>query len=234
MGRTIRKNASSQAIVADARVARANAVARGGVWQALADQTLVSVLTHHADVETELETARETAQPLIAARDVAAERASTTVGRVADEIWNAVGRPGNDPALSLLFPGGIGYYVEGDVATQPNRMLMLAKLLTAGIHPQLPAARAATAADEVRASALELAGTVESANAAQLQVEQLDRVRLAIARNAGIELSNLKRRYKAEGFSESDIHGVIPNRPRKRPIAKPAPVPQAPEPPKVP
>jgi hypothetical protein len=36
-----------------------------------------------------------------------------------------------------------------------------------------------------------------------------------------MELSRLKRRYLAEGFTEADIHQVVPDRPRSKP-AKPA------------
>jgi hypothetical protein len=37
-------------------------------------------------------------------------------------------------------------------------------------------------------------------------------VRSSVARVAQSELSNLKRLYKANGFSEAEIHAVIPDR----------------------
>lgn len=43
----------------------------------------------------------------------------------------------------------------------------------------------------------------------------LSHVRTALAKVVQAELANLKRLYKAEGFTEAEIHGVIPDRPSK-------------------
>jgi len=58
---------------------------------------------------------------------------------VADEIWNLLGRPANDPVYDVLFPGGTGFYVDGDVNEQPDMMLLLAELLESNVHPKLGA-----------------------------------------------------------------------------------------------
>lgn len=47
------------------------------------------------------------------------------------------------------------------------------------------------------------------------QVSVLSRVRTALGKVVQAELTNLKRAYKIEGFSESEIHAVIPDRPGK-------------------
>ncbi|AKT36213.1 hypothetical protein [Chondromyces crocatus] len=223
MGRTIRKDASTDAIVADARTARIHATARGGAWQTLAEQRLAAGLAHHDEVDAEFVAARALTAPLVATRDAARDRAHTLIGRIANEVWNAVGRPRHDSALALIFPGGIGYYVDGDMASQANRMQILSKLLISGLHPQLPAAQAQAASVAIAASAQELGAAVEAAAGGVLQIELLQRVRLAIVRNLGIELSHLKRLYKAAGFTEADIHDVIPHRPRKPRAQKPTP-----------
>ena len=41
----------------------------------------------------------------------------------------------------------------------------------------------------------------------------LQQVRRAVVVSAQAALSNLKRRYKLAGFTEADIHTVIPDRP---------------------
>lgn len=126
MGRTIRLDASKETKIADARSASTGAAARGGLWGSLAAERLGPILTLFDGVEADLKEAEEQAATLIAARDVERGRARDLVGRTHDQLWNDVGRPGHDPAFALIFPGGIGYYVECDVASQPKRMLLLA------------------------------------------------------------------------------------------------------------
>ena len=48
------------------------------------------------------------------------------------------------------------------------------------------------------------------------KVKVLGRVRTALAKVVHSDLSNLKRVYKVEGFSEAEIHAVIPDRPVKK------------------
>ena len=66
----------------------------------------------------------------------------------------------------------------------------------------------------------------------RIQLQQLQRAKTAIAHSAQMELANLKRLYKAAGFSEADIHSVIPDRPRpkKTPVTPPSPTPAGPTP----
>jgi len=62
-------------------------------------------------------------------------------------------------------------------------------------------------------------------------VQMFDRALTAVAHSGQIALSHLKRLYRTEGFSEAEIHTVIPDRPRKRTVATkpsaPAPTPTA-------
>jgi hypothetical protein len=92
-------------------------------------------------------------------------------------------------------------------------MDLLAELLEAGLHPRLPLAQAKAHAKEIRAASKTLRATVDLAEPARVRLELLDRVRRALATGAQVELSNLKRLYKVEHFSEADIHAVIPDRP---------------------
>ena len=87
--------------------------------------------------------------------------------------------------------------------------------LGTNLHPKLAPEVAQAAAAEVRASAAELRQALDAVREPSAQVEILERVRTAIARNAGTELAHLKRSYKAAGFTEAEIHAVIPDRPRK-------------------
>jgi hypothetical protein len=56
-----------------------------------------------------------------------------------------------------------------------------------------------------------------------------ERALTAVAHSGQIALAHLKRLYRTEGFSEAEIHTVIPDRPRKKAAAKiTAPTPSAP------
>src|SRR5690606_149496 len=129
MGEVIRRNAAALDILADCRTTMTNARARGGEWQAAAEARLGPGLTVAAGVEGRLTEARVAAAPAEAAVKVENEACDKLLGRISDDTWNIVGRPRSDPALDVLFPGGIAYYADGPVEAQPIRMNLLADLL---------------------------------------------------------------------------------------------------------
>src|SRR3712207_5156668 len=100
MGEVIRKDAAASDIIADARTTLENAIARGGLWQEHAEQRLGPVVTLYNGVEVQLVEARKTVAPLVARVAAENDRADDVIGKVSDDIWNAVGRPASDPALS--------------------------------------------------------------------------------------------------------------------------------------
>jgi hypothetical protein len=64
----------------------------------------------------------------------------------------------------------------------------------------------------------------------RVRLQQLQRAKTTIAQSGQMELAHLKRLYKAQGFSEADIHRVFPNRPRlkKATVSPPSPTPAGP------
>lgn len=211
MGDVIRRTAAAEDIFADVRSTHANALARGGLWHSIAEARLGPVVKLIDRVEERYQTALKTLAPLTAALDDMDDRADELLSRISDNIWNDVGRPAHDPALALLFPGGIGYYTEGPDDEQPDRMELLAELLEANLHPKLDLTRVRRYAAEIRDAAQEYAGLVELHGTARRRVELLGRIRVAVARSAHVELAGVKRCYKAEGFGEAEIHTVIPD-----------------------
>jgi len=123
----------------------------------------------------------------------------------------------------VIFPDGIAYYAEGDTDEQPERMDILVQLLQSGIHPKLSQATAQNAAAEIKAESHALRAAVEAARKPSAELKVLGRVRTSLARVVHAELSNLKRLYKIEGFSEAEIHAVIPDRPTAKPAKKAQP-----------
>jgi len=212
MGKVIRKDGSVDGIFEDVRVTQERALARGGVFQELAEQRLGPVLAMVDSVEAEISEAEAKAGPALATLEVENDKANKVLGKVSDDIWNTLGRPGNDPYLSLLFPGGITPYTDGDVAGKPRRMALLVSLLRRHVHPRLPTEARDAAANIVEAAATSLRARVEPSMETRIQLEMLGRVRNALGRTAQMELANLKRLYKGHGLREADVHEVIPAR----------------------
>lgn len=213
MGRTIRSDAAAGDVFGDVHRTLHNAAARGGAWQAAADAKLGAVAKLATSIDAQLEAARVALAPLVAAEAAADDAADHAIGTVADDAWNAIGRPAHDPVYAVIFPGGIAYYAEGAHQEQPDRMDLLAGLLRAGLHPRLDAATAEGFAKRIDAASAPLRAAVAASQAPKARVALLERMRAAAARAAAHELASLKRQYKADGASEAEIHAVIPDRP---------------------
>lgn len=95
-------------------------------------------------------------------------------------------------------------------------MVLLAEFLKTGIHPRLPREKAEAYAKAILDSAAALRNAYEEARQPLTELKQLEQVRRALATNAQSQLVALKRRYKAEQFSEAEIHTVIPDRPTSK------------------
>lgn len=232
MPEVIRKGAAADDVLNDVEATLRNARARGGTWKDAAEEKLGVVEKLAALVKSRLDAAVATVAPLKAALDAEDDRADDLLGGVSDDIWNKVGRPGSDPVLSIMFPSGISYYTDGSDEEQPERMDLLAELLTLGLHPKLDEKVSEAHAKAVRAAAESYRKKVEALRKPAAQVRLLGAMKTAIARYAQTELANLKRRYKSDNHSEADIHDVIPahTRAAAKSEAAPAPTPPAPTP----
>jgi hypothetical protein len=195
------------------RKTRDNAVARGGTVQQRAEDTIIPVLAMVDTIDEELEATRKILKPLVAAAAAENDRADAELNRIHDETYNDVERPRQDRYLALMYPGGAGYYTDGDTPGQPLRMELLAKLYEKNLHPKLSAAKAAAYAARVRAAAADLQADVDALKVPAANVALLERVRTALGRAAQYELANLKRDLKSDGMSEAAIHDIIPDRP---------------------
>lgn len=220
MGDVIRASAAVNDIFNDARTSLHNSRARGGSIQERAETGLAPVMAMVDATEQELINARNTWLPLHAALQAENDRADALLNRIYDETWNDVGRPAIDRYLALMYPGGAGYYTEGDTPGQPARMELLAKLYDRAIHPKIPAAQAQGYAQRIREGAAELQADLNAASAPAANVALLERVRTALGRVAQFEIANLKRMFKIDGMSESEIHEIIPDRPVAKKPAK--------------
>jgi hypothetical protein len=214
MGDVIRKEAAANDIVGDVRASLLRAKAKEGLSAQIAEEKLGATVELINFTEKRLLDARDIYAPLLIKLDVMDEQSDLLLKKTADDVWNALGRPANDPAYEILFPGGVSYYADGSDEDQPNRMELLAELLELGVHPRLDKELAQHAATAIRAKALEYRKLIDEVRMPKARVTLLEKVWFAIARAAQAELVKLKRRYKSEGMSEAEIHTIIPDRPR--------------------
>lgn len=222
MGEVISRKAGRDKIIEDLKATQTGAAARaalpGGEAWATAEARFGPILQLYAATLAKLAAARSELAPLQVAVNVANDVGDEMVKVISDEIWNQLGRPGNDPLYELLFPGGAGFYVDGNVEEQPAMMNLLAELLESNVLPKLGADAAAKAA-RIRTAATALEAAVDAAKQPAARLKLADRMLTAAARVGHVELANFKRRLKSDGLSEADIHAVIPDRPRSYGVA---------------
>src|SRR4051812_45819428 len=102
MGEVIRKGAAVDDIIADVRTTLGRANGLGEPWRTHAEERLGPTVALLETVERKLANAEEMLQPLLDAIDLEDDKADLLLGKVSDEIWNALGRPAFDPHLSIL------------------------------------------------------------------------------------------------------------------------------------
>jgi hypothetical protein len=143
-----------------------------------------------------------------------ADRAAQTVGEVADEIWNALDRPGADVTYAMLLPGGVAFIKNEAPARQAVLMRVLAEKLRKTQDARLEQTRLDAWAERVEEGAGPLWDAAVAALAAEGRAYHARQARAHVVRTAWRELPRLKRELLNEGWSEADIHRVIPDVPR--------------------
>jgi hypothetical protein len=198
---------------------------RGGKWFELAERMLGGPLKLKETLAAQLRDAEAEVRPLLAAVEAQDEAADKLVGQISDEAWNSIGRPAADASYDVVFPNGIGYYTDGPDAEQPHRMELLAQLLEMKMLARLPGDQADSMGKRLRDMAAAYRKVLEPVATPRARLQMLERASTALAHSSQIALSQLKRLYRAEGFTEAEIHTVIPDRPRKKASAAPPPTP---------
>jgi hypothetical protein len=89
------------------------------------------------------------------------------------------------------------------------------KLLRRVGHKRIPKADTDATAKRIEQAAKPLTTAVAALSAPAAELELLGRVLTALARTLRLELIGLKQGWKAAGFSEAEIHAVIPDRPSR-------------------
>lgn len=214
MGEVIRGDAAMEDILADVKTAFQRASERGGVWKEVADRKFAVTLPIVERIETRLAEVKKTEAPLAYKAEMVDEKSDENLHRIYDEIFNDLGRPGSDPMLRVLFPDGVGTMVNTDRDGQPARMKLVANLFEQRVHPGIDAGKSAQYAATILADAQALSAANAALEGPRTEVRQLERTLRSLARGARVELARFKRIMLGNGFSQTDIHSVIPDRPR--------------------
>lgn len=212
MGQIIRKQASKEQIIGDVRTAYAQGVAQGGKMKDIVEAELAPAIQALDGLDTELTDAAKTALPLVTALKAEVQKATAVVARVYDDTWNDVGRPGADGMLVMLFPDGYSYYTDVEAHALPTQMELLARLFEKGVHKKLSAAQNQAKALQLRESAKAVSDALEAAKLPASNVKLLERMEGVMAKVSHGSLVNAKRVMKNAGFTEAQIHQVIPDR----------------------
>ncbi len=184
MGEVIANKAAADDIFADVVTTHARAVARGGKWQQIAEERLGTVLGVINNLQSRLSAADTAILPLRAAVDAQDKHADQFIGKLSDDIWNAIGRPAFDPTYDVVFPGGIAQYTTGANEEQPDRMDLLANLLEMNLISKLDPATLTDMVKRVRDESAAYRKVVDSFAQPRIELQQLQRAKTAIVYGA--------------------------------------------------
>lgn len=219
MGEVITRKAAVDDIMSDVAATLVNTTARGGVVQSEAEEYLRLPLSLYGDFSADLKKCETALTPLVKSAEFCDQDADALLSAGHDELWNILGRPGrgSDIVYEVMWPNGASTYTKGAIAEQPFVMELLATLLDRQLHSDIPEERSKAMALDIRASAERLHAAVEATRLPKVRCTYLTKAKQAVARAAQVQLARLKRRWKARGMSEADIHQFIPDRPTKKP-----------------
>ncbi len=222
MGEVIRSNAAAEDIEADILETARNAAARGGEIAAAAETRLGPAVEAIGSSKALLGAAQLADSLAWAPVEVENGKSDKEIGKVRDEMWNALGRPKDHPAMNAAIPGGIKTYTEGDIKDQPPLMGVFATRIRATAAPMWSeAAREAWATGiTVRGGALEAVLAAHAPPAAAETVAAAG-YRSAI-RNGHAKLVMFKRDLFNLGLTETQAHEIIPDAETRPAKKKPA------------
>lgn len=217
MGTVVHNNGPVDTICGHVRTSLTNSVARGGKFAEIAAVQIQPLHASIVSVDQSLVEATEAAATTGAVVTVAHDKAAATVRRVHDDTWNDIGRPRSDAPFELIFPSGSASYTDGDVETMPDRMELLARIFDKNLHPKLTPEQNKASAEKLRAAAAELTAALTQARLPAVNVALLGRTKIVMARSAQRALMGFKRSLKNAGYTEAEIHEVIPEFPKYAP-----------------
>lgn len=220
MGTVIRSDAARTDIVDDAKKTLAAAKAKGDDVGAQAEERLSPLITLFEAHEAEAKASDAKATDARARRTAANRTTDDVVVEVSDDLYEAGGRRRNDPYLALVMPGGAGPITDATLELQPVRMRITARLLGKAKHPRIPKATLDGAASRLASAADSLDVVINATRDDLIAADVDDQAMTTLARLMRNELMGLKRFWLGAGWSETEVHEIIPDRPEPAPKKK--------------
>lgn len=226
MGGNVTRSAGVDRIKDSGEKTLTAARARGGEVASLAEARIAPAMSALEDNEKQLDQARaddDKKHAELIARD---NESDLEVGAVCNEIWNALGRPGQSLDYNLIVNGGKKVWTDGDPVKQPALMGVLAQNIRATDHPKL-AAKKEEWAKRIETKAAAQAEAAKPTEGSYAVVMSLRMQRRTLADTLQMALVRFKRDLKNLGMTEAQAHEIIPDVSPSRgkvpePAAKPA------------
>lgn len=231
MGEVIGPGASFDAIESDIKATHQAASIRGDDWKTPAQNIIGPVVSLLLVIDGKLAPVIVPLEQLESELELMDSESDLLVGAERDFLWNELGRKAEDIYFEFIFPGGKNFYTKAKEDEQVSLMYLLAEILESNLHPRLDPAVAAASAGRIRAQTDAYKAKMDAIRPLRAKKELLSTVRKNVIRLGRSRLAALKRVYLAAGFSETEIHQVIPDRPSSKKAA-PAAEPGKENPPK--
>lgn len=211
MGEMISPTAKPDRIADVVTKAHQNGLARGGEIADAAKDRLESPLMAIENALTMLQSATKAASAAWVLVLAADNNADNAIGSVRDEMYNALGRPRQSPAMDEVFPGGMGTYTNGDPRNQPVLMQVLHARILAASAAQWPDPKRTAWAATIEAARLPFKAAVDAHQPMEAAETVADAGYRAAVRSAHARLVSFKRDLKNLGLTEAQIHEIIPD-----------------------
>lgn len=211
MGEVISSTAEVARVEEHIRTAFEKATVHGGDVAAAAASRLEPAVIAIDSAGGLLKSARKTASSawvLVLAQDT---KSDAGIGGVRDAMWNALGRPRQNPHMDDVYPGGVGVYTSGDPRGQPLLMQVLHTRILATSAPQWTQIARQGWAAEIESLRVPYAAAVEAHRPAEAMETVAEAGYRAAVRAGHGRLVSFKRDLKSLGLTETQIHELIPD-----------------------
>lgn len=212
MGNIIRRTASADDIIADARKTMENAKIKGGKIFEIADNRLSTVLLQINTIDPQIKQLANEESTLSLAVISADNEADNLVGKIRDELFNLLGRPSSNPVMDTIFPGGIKTYTKVPVAEQPLHLEILKERIRAATHNLLTEEIKTKWIGDIDTAGRKLKTALDAYLPKEAMLNILEQSYRTLARTAQMALSRIKRDLLNEDMNEAQIFEIIPDR----------------------
>lgn len=213
MGNVISAKASVDHQLRDVRLTLAQAQHVSEEWATDARWFLAEVDAVATDLEQILEERTTELTDIRSERAALDHACNDLVGQVKDDLFNTIGRTRADSKFKRIFPVGMRLYTQPGPGSKPHSLRRLVRMLNSYRLSGVSQAQLDDIVGRLHAAADALAVVNERWDPLSAEVKLVRAQMVANAREGQMQLSRLKKYWRAMGLSEVDVHRMIPDRP---------------------